>query len=205
MLLLQRRLTPINMSFRSRTLPMKETYREILLKSPDLAHDVWEEINEPLLESLRSDTLEYVRVTSMLKIQLEFRQLQYLNYLQTSGVNQPGIIMRIQQCENSIHANVTITRAIDVQYVRKYPNLDWVGRCLGAASLVSGAFSAYNDREALLQAFIDYANDVRRHQDTAAADLLSIQLQQIAAEFAPLIPTDDPIYSPYPLGEYDGY
>ncbi len=180
-------------------------YRDILLKLPDLAHGVWEEVNEPLLELLHSDTLEYVRVTSMLKIQYEFRQLQYLSYLKTVDGNLPGIILKIEQCENIIHAKMTIIRAVDVQYIRKFPNLDWIGRCLGAAGLVSGAFSAYEKREVLWQDFLDYEQDVRLHQDTAAADILSVQIQQIVQEFAPLMPTDYPIYTPYPLGEYDGY
>ena len=114
-------------------------------------------------------------------------------------------MMRVEQCANESHAKMTIVKAVDIKYTSKFPNLDWVGHCLGAASLVCGAFSAYEQREALLEDFLDYASDVRQHQDTAAADILSVQLQLIAQEFAQLIPTDYPIFTPYPLGMYDGY
>jgi hypothetical protein len=187
-------------------------YRQLLLDAPDEADHLWHAIEEPTLELLHSDTLEYVHAVSMMKIQLEARQIQYLQYLQTSGGNQPGTIIRIQRCENIIQAEATKITAIDIQYVRKYPNLDWIGRSLTAGGFFACGISWYYDWSELTDDIEGYKNDVHNHANTAGADLLSSRIQSMLQDM-PGLPTwfsvgldpSVPIFSPDPLGWYDGY
>ena len=73
----------------------------------------------------------------MLRIQQEVRHLQYYQYLIAQGANRSAIMMRIQKSVSIVHTEVTKTTAIQIQYVRKFPNLDWIGRALHGASFVS--------------------------------------------------------------------
>jgi hypothetical protein len=190
-----------------------ELYRNILLKSPDIAHGVWAEINTDVLNALRSDTLEYVHAVSMMKIQLKARQIQWLLYEESQGANGAGMALQVQGCENVIEAEYTKITAIDIRYSTTYPDLDWVDRSLFAAGFLSCAASWYEDYPDLMLDVRDYTSEVRRHTDEGGADILSSQIQSMMEDlpglpvgfYYALDPTV-PIFSLYgPLGWYDGY
>jgi hypothetical protein len=190
-----------------------DLYREILFNSTDLAHGVWAHVNENVLEALSSQTLEYVHAVSMLKIQRQVRLIQFDQYLLTQGANSSGVLMRMQGSASIIHTEVTKVTAIDIQYVRKYPNLDWIGRSLTAAGYLTCAASWYYDWPTLMDDVQAYSSDVQNHTDTGAADILSSQIQSMLQGMpgmpewlvVGLDPTI-PIFSLNgPLGWYDGY
>jgi len=188
-------------------------YRSILFSATDLARDVWAHVNEDVLEALSSQTLEYLHAVSMLKIQREVRLIQYDQYLLAQGANSSGILMRIRTSESRIQTEITKVTAIDMQFVRKYPNLDWIGNCLEAESYLTCAASWYYDWPDLAEDVEAYESDVRNQTYAAAADILSSQIQSMLQELPGLqewmvIALDPtvPIFSLNgPLGWYDGY
>jgi Bacterial TSP3 repeat len=186
------------------------SYRNLWLKAPDIADDVWGEINEPLIELLKSDTLEYVSETSLLKIHYECRHIQWLEYDESVAGKTSGLELQIKHSENIIYAEYTKITAIDLEYMTHYPNLDWIDRGLGAAGFLAGGISLVDDWPDLVDDVNGYMSDVRNHTWTAGDDLLSVQLQQMMQELPgfpgwPLgLSADVPIWSPYPLGDYDG-
>jgi hypothetical protein len=103
--------------------------------------------------------------------------------------------------------------AIDIKYVTKYPDLDWIGHSLLAAGFLSCAASWYEDYPDLMLDVRDYNGEVRRHVNEGGADILSSQIQSMLEDlpglpigfYYALDPTV-PIFSLYgPLGWYDGY
>jgi hypothetical protein len=190
-----------------------DLYREILLNSTDLARDVWTHVNENVLEALSSQTLEYLHAVSMLKIERQVRLIQYDQYLLTQGANSSAIFMRMRTSASIIHTEVTKVTAIDIQYIRKYPSLDWISRSLTAAGFLSCAISWTSDWGALMDDIQGYESDVRNHTDTGAADLLSSQIQSMLQALPGLpdwiqigLDPTIPIFSLNgPLGWYDGY
>jgi hypothetical protein len=189
------------------------TYRDLLFSGTDIAHDLWADINEDVVEALSSQSLEYVHAVSMIKIQREVRLIQYEQYLLAQGANSSGILMRMRKSASIIHTEITKVTAIDIQYVHKYPNLDWIGRALTAANCLTCAASWYYDWPDLQWYIQDYESDVRHGRDSGAADILSSQLQMMLQEI-PGLPTwlsvgldpTIPILSLNgPLGMYNGY
>jgi len=89
------------------------------------------------------------------------------------------MLMRIQRSASIIHTEVTEITAVEVQYVRKYPNLDWIGRSLRAASFVACGASWYYNWPALMDYIRDYKADVQNHRNWGAADILSSQIQSM--------------------------
>ncbi|MGC8744826.1 MAG: thrombospondin type 3 repeat-containing protein [Verrucomicrobiia bacterium] len=188
-------------------------YRNILIQATDLANKTWTRINKDVLEALSSKSLEYVRATSTIRIHRECRKIQYYQYLIAQGANRQAMLMRIQRSASIIHTEYTKITAIQVRYAIHYPNLDWVGRCLGAFGTFATAASWYYNWPALMEYVRDYHADVRNQRNWGAADILSSQLQSMLQGLPGLstwivIALDPtvPIFSLNgPLGWYDGY
>ena len=157
-------------------------YRNLLVHGTDFANHTWTHINEDVLEALASKTLEYVHAVSMLRIHQEVRHLQYYQYLLAQGANRSAIMMRIQKSASIIHTEVTKTTAIQIQYARKFPNLDWIGRALYGASFVACGVSWAYEWPDLLEDIQAYKSDVRNQVNYGAADILSSQIQMMLQE-----------------------
>ncbi|MCX8107363.1 MAG: thrombospondin type 3 repeat-containing protein, partial [Verrucomicrobiae bacterium] len=188
-------------------------YRNILIQGTDLAKRTWTRINKDVLEALSSKSLEYVRATSTIRIHRECRKIQYYQYLIAKGANRQAVLMRIRTSASIIHTEYTKITAIQVRYAIHYPNLDWVGRCLGAFGTFATAASWYYSCPALMEYVRDYHADVRNQRNWGAADILSSQIQSML-QALPGLPTwfvialnpTVPIFSLNgPLGWYDGY
>jgi hypothetical protein len=188
-------------------------YRNILFQSTHLANGTWARVNKDVLEALSSKSLEYIHASSMLRIHVESRRIQYYQYLIAQGANRSSMLMRIQRSASIIHTEVTKVTAVEVQYVRKYPNLDWIGRSLRAASFVACGASWYYNWPALMDYIRDYKADVQNHRNWGAADILSSQIQSMLQDLPGLpswlvigLDPTIPIFSLNgPLGWYDGY
>lgn len=193
-----------------------ELYRDIMYKSTDLAHHIWGKVNKQVLESLSSKSLEYVYATSVMKVHIQCRQIQYYHALQTAGVNQPGLLLRIQKCESTIHTEITKEVAISLRYVKAYPNLDWVNRILGWGGRAAVCASLLEQAPQIMDAAQGYLLDVHKHQNTAGAALFSSYSQQALIDYLNLfhvpgiefiqveLSPETPIFDPIPLGMYDG-
>lgn len=187
-------------------------YRLLLLDAPHMAEHVWHAIDDGVLELLHSQTLEYVHVTSMLRVQYEYRRIQWLEYQMINSGEQAGLLLRIQRCENVIEAETTKIVAIDLKYIKKFPDLEWVNRCLEGAGFLSCAIAWYEEWPDLKEDWEGYRSDVRNQINTAGADLFSCQVQSmlldipgINAGIAIELEPSHPIFSPNPLGWYQGY
>ncbi|MCU0783083.1 MAG: hypothetical protein MUF81_03365, partial [Verrucomicrobia bacterium] len=191
----------------------EELYRNILFQSTHLAKGVWAHVNKDVLEALSSKSLEYVHAASMIRIHRECRRIQSYQYLLTQGANRSAILMRIERSASIIHTEVTKVAAVEVQYVRNYPNLDWIGRSLRAASFLACGASWYYNWPALMDDIRDYQADVRNQRNWGAADILSSQIQSMLQDLPGLpswfvigLDPTVPIFSLNgPLGWYDGY
>ncbi len=198
-----------------------ELYKSILVSSTDFAAHTWAEVKDEVIEGLSSKTLEYVQATSMLKVQLQVRQIQTLQYAKINGANGAGIDLMIQKRASIIHTEMTKITAINLQYLKRFPDLNWLGRCLKAGGFFADGFTLANDDlPNLLESYRGYAADVRNHQDTAGPALFSSWIQQTMIDtingvtlflFIPGIEyleielsPDVPIFDPNPLGWYDG-
>ncbi len=127
----------------------------------------------------------------------------------------------IQKRASIIHTEMTKITAINLQYLKRFPDLNWLGRCLKAGGFFADGFTLANDDlPNLLESYRGYAADVRNHQDTAGPALFSSWIQQTMIDtingvtlflFIPGIEyleielsPDVPIFDPNPLGWYDG-
>ena len=193
-----------------------EFYRELVLEAPDLAHDIWTEIKEPVLESLSSKTLEYLQATSVMKVELECRRLQTLQAVYGIEYSQPGALMRAERSESIIEMEITKEVSIDLEYAKHYPDLDWVGKMLGIAGRLAVAVSLVEDALNVYDKYQGYHQDVQNHVDQAGPAHFSESLQQALVDFISTthIPFQEaldieldptyPIFDPIPLGLYDG-
>jgi hypothetical protein len=185
-----------------------DLYRHLILDAPHLADHIWHEIDDSVLELLHPKTLLYIHAESMLEIHLEYRQIQKLMYLEAQIGKQAAIEAKIAVCENIIEADMTKITAVDVQIVKVYPDLGWASYSLHAAGFLATAISWYEEYPRLLQLVKDYEGDVRNHRNTASAGLLSCEIQDLARDLDPYFLTCGAgyiLYSPDPLGWYDGY
>jgi hypothetical protein len=191
-------------------------YRNILFHSTDLADKIWATINPDVLNALGSKTLEYVSTVSMMKIQMEAREIQLLEYAEVHGANGASVALQIQRRESIIHTEITKIVAVDLRYVQHFPDLDWVDRALRMGGFLAIGASLVEETPEILNAYQGYHTDVQNHQDTAGAALLSSNVQEALIDFlnAFSVPgiefleielsPDTPIFDPDPLGWYDG-
>jgi hypothetical protein len=188
-----------------------ELYRSIISQSVDTAERIWHIVHHDVLDALKSKTLEYVRATSQMRINLQYRKIQYFLYLQSRGANGVAMTTRIRGCVRIIQAEMTKITAVQIKYVYKYPNLDWIGRVLKAGSWVTCGVSWYYNWPNLRDAWEGYKADVRNHQNTAGPAILSSTVQSMLQDL-PLLPNwakigldpTVPIFDPNPLAWYDG-
>ncbi|MCF7668581.1 MAG: hypothetical protein K9N48_02270 [Verrucomicrobia bacterium] len=183
-----------------------EIYRNLLISGISAANILWHQVDRDILNLMSRKTLEYVHAVSMLRIQKQFRKIQYLEYLKTSGVSQPGIMLRSKRCVNIIQAEFTKITAISIKYNTTYPSYTTINRVLGAAKILGIAVKWYNSYDFLQECINGYILDVMHHNGNAGADILSTKIQEMLnVIWAWTISTTTPIFSPNPLGWYDGY
>ena len=119
--------------------------------------------------------------------------------------------MRIKKSASIIHTEMTKITAIQMKFIQRFPNLNWVGKVLGPASTLAGGASLYYSYPDLVDAINGYQSDVRRHVDEAGPAILSCTIQSMLSDI-PGMPTwakvmlypSIPLFDPNPLGWYDG-
>jgi hypothetical protein len=190
-----------------------DLYRDILIEATELAPEIWAKIDKQVLQALRSKTIEYIHAVSLLKIHRECRRIQHYQYLIAQGANRQAMLMRIRRSVSIVHTEITKVSAIHIEYVHRYPNLDWISRGLRAGGRLACAAAWYYNWPALMDAVRDYKIDVRNHQNFGAADILSSTIQSMLQDLPGLpnwlvigLDPTIPIFSLNgPLGWYDGY
>jgi hypothetical protein len=191
-----------------------QAYRAILLEITQFLSDdkVWARVKPEVLQLLKSRTLEHVSAVSLMKISYYCREIQWLNYrMLQMGAEHPAILLRIRSRASVIHTEVTKMTAVHLEYVERYPNLDYIGKILKSVEWFSFGASLYFGYQDLKNAILDYRSDVRNHVDLAGPAILSVTAQQLISDIPGMPPwvktalsPTVPYFDPCPLGMYDG-